>query len=118
MPVVAYYLGRPARIWITAMSGSARATPANPAATPAARDPRRPRGEGRWRRPVHPQPQSVSTTPGGLGQQLVHPCQPRTASPIDFRSTLTRKHVRTSPIPEHDQASSTAERQPDDYDPG
>ena len=58
MPVVAYYLGRPARIWIAAMSGSARATPANPAATAPllARDPRHPRGEGPWRRPVHPQP--------------------------------------------------------------
>jgi hypothetical protein len=33
MPVVAYYLGRPARIWMAAMSGSARATAANPAAT-------------------------------------------------------------------------------------
>jgi hypothetical protein len=33
MPVVAYYLGRPARIWIAAMSGSARPTPENPAAT-------------------------------------------------------------------------------------
>jgi hypothetical protein len=33
MPVVPYYLGRPARIWIMAMSGSARATAANPAAT-------------------------------------------------------------------------------------
>ena len=32
MPVVPYYLGRPARIWIVAMSGSARATAANPAA--------------------------------------------------------------------------------------
>lgn len=33
MPVVPYYLGRPARIWIVAMSGSARATAANPATT-------------------------------------------------------------------------------------
>jgi hypothetical protein len=33
MPVVAYYLGRPARIWIAAMSGSARAAPENPATT-------------------------------------------------------------------------------------
>lgn len=47
MPVVAYYLGRPARIWIAAMSDSARATLANPAATAPRPAPRshRPRGE-------------------------------------------------------------------------
>jgi hypothetical protein len=45
MPVVAYYLGRPARIWITAMSGSAgnisepgrHRTPASPRSASAAR---------------------------------------------------------------------------------
>jgi hypothetical protein len=41
MPVVAYYLGRPAHIWIAAMSHSARETAANPASTAPrpARDP-------------------------------------------------------------------------------
>jgi DNA-binding XRE family transcriptional regulator len=39
MPVVPYYLGRPARIWIMAMSGSASATAANPAATASSASP-------------------------------------------------------------------------------
>jgi hypothetical protein len=37
MPVVPYYLGRPAQVWIAAMSGRARATAENScAATPLA----------------------------------------------------------------------------------
>lgn len=41
MPVVAYYLGRPARIWITAMSGSAGNTTEPGRTAPlAVRDPR------------------------------------------------------------------------------
>lgn len=39
MPVVAYYLGRPAGIWIAAMSGSARATAANPTAAKSSASP-------------------------------------------------------------------------------
>jgi hypothetical protein len=62
MPVVAYYLGRPARIWIAAMSGSARATPANPAAAApgqgAIRASRAVKDAGR--RPVHPGPRPLS----------------------------------------------------------
>ena len=58
MPIVAYYLGRPAHIWIAAMAHSARETAANPASTAPrpARDPRRPHGEGRSRRPAHTEP--------------------------------------------------------------
>jgi hypothetical protein len=90
MPVVHYYLGRPARIWIAAMSGSARATAANPAAatSPASR------------RPATPARQRM---------------QEESSAPA---ATAVSEHVRTPPRPCYDPASSTAERQPDGYDPG
>jgi hypothetical protein len=76
MPVVAYYLGRPARIWIAAMSGSARAAAAKPGCHRTAASPRSApgraakdagadqctRSHGRKHQPW-----------GSLGQQLVHP---------------------------------------------
>jgi hypothetical protein len=83
MPVVAYYLGRPALIWIAAMSGSARAIPANPAAAaprPAgvrvgraakgAGGDQCTRSHGRKHQPW-----------GSLGQQLVHPVNPAPPGP-------------------------------------
>jgi hypothetical protein len=62
MPVVAYYLGRPARIWIAAMSDSAPGNTSEPGRhrTRPARNPCRPRGEGHRRKPVHPQPRPLS----------------------------------------------------------
>jgi hypothetical protein len=53
MPVVPYYLGRPARIWIMAMSGSARATAANPAATVSPASPLPAAPSARRRTTVH-----------------------------------------------------------------
>jgi hypothetical protein len=61
MPVVPYYLGRPAQAWIAAMSGPARAATENSCAAtslatatfPASRDPPcRPSSERRRRKPV------------------------------------------------------------------
>ena len=54
MPAVAYYLGRPARIWIAAMSSSARATAANP---------------GRHRIPGQPGRRAVRATAYGSGRR-------------------------------------------------
>jgi hypothetical protein len=70
MPVVAYYLGRPADVWIAAMSGSAQATAANPAAVNS-RCPRRARELVARRRaleePSAPAATAVSTSPGKPG---------------------------------------------------
>jgi hypothetical protein len=55
---------------------------------------------------------------GTPGAATNSPCQPRTASLIDVRSTLTDKHVRIPPVSVYDHTSSTAERQSDGYDRG
>jgi hypothetical protein len=76
MPVVAYYLGRPAGVWIAAMSGSAQATAANPAAVNS-RCPRRAGELVARRRTLEessaPAATAVSTSPGKAG--------PATSSP-------------------------------------
>jgi hypothetical protein len=77
MPVVAYYLGRPADVWIAAMSGSARATVANPAAVNG-RCPRRAGEPVARRRTLEessaPAATAVSTSSGKPG--------PATSSPL------------------------------------
>jgi hypothetical protein len=40
MPAISYYLGRPARLWISVMSGTAQASEANPAAATCLASPR------------------------------------------------------------------------------
>jgi hypothetical protein len=99
MPLVAYYLGRPASFWIAVMAGSGRGCGSEPGSRripgqPASRRAdlatqdargnqyRRGRGRGRGRQRLE-----------GLGRQLV---QPRTASPIVFHSTLTGSPVRAA----------------------
>lgn len=82
MPVVAYYLGRPAGIWIAAMSGSARATAANPTAAKSSASPAcRPRDEGRHRKPVPPQPRPKAPAPEKRRQATG---LPRTRQPYRF----------------------------------
>ena len=87
MPVVPYYLGRPAQAWIAAMSGPARATTENSCAaaslatgtSPASPRPAVPTAQRKTQEEASPRSHGRNRQRlGGQGKPLVHP---RTAAP-------------------------------------
>ena len=88
MPVVLYYLGRPAQAWIAAMSGPARAATQNPCAAtslapatsrPARDPPCRPPSERRRTKPV-PAATAASADCGSAQHPPAAAAHPRLAS--------------------------------------
>lgn len=93
MPVVPYYLGRPAQVWIAAMSGRARATTENSCAAtslatgtfPASPRPAVPTAQRKTQEEASPRSHGRNRQRlGGLGKSLVHP---RAAAPSVLTAT-------------------------------